>query len=580
MTNHSDHQGIAYSYIRFSTPEQMKGDSLRRQTEAAADWCRRNHVTLDASTTLKDLGKSAFLGEHRKNADRYALAGFLKMVENGRIPRGSFLVVENLDRITREHVRAAVTLFLSILEQGISIVTTSPERVFHHDSSDMTDVIVAVIELARGHGESKVKSERVGQAWRQKKERARKGNVMTRMLPAWVEERSGRLVAIPERAAIIRRIFELCAGGHGHQAIIKKLDAEKVPAFGGSSHWTSSYVHVILHDRRVLGEYQPCNKRNGRKIPDGDVILNYYPVVVTPAQWEAARRSIANRSERVAEARRVRVRPKGGRIGECVNVFAGLITDARDGGSYFATVRNDEGGRRHVLINFASTEGRAKCHAFPLPIFETAILACLNRIDPREILGGSSGPDEAEVLAGELARVEEELASAAAFMTANGFSPTIGRRVAELENRQRELLEKQKAAGQRARQPVAEAWAEAKGILEALQEAADPREIRLRLRSALRRVVEDILILVVRRARVALCACQVYFRNDKSNAKRDYLIFHRQASGNAQGRTPEQWWCRSLETAIRHGDLELRKRADARGLERALLAVDLTDLKE
>src|SRR5262249_7023038 len=131
----------AYSYIRFSTPEQMKGDSLRRQTQAAADWCRRHNVILDKSTTLHDLGKSAFSGEHRKNPDRYALAAFLQLAEDGRVPRGSYLIIENLDRLTREHVRAAVTLFLSLQEHGINIVTTDPERVFRHDSKDMTDVI-------------------------------------------------------------------------------------------------------------------------------------------------------------------------------------------------------------------------------------------------------------------------------------------------------------------------------------------------------------------------------------------------------------------------------------------------------
>src|SRR5262249_6868156 len=114
---------IGYSYIRFSSPEQAKGDSLRRQTEAADAWCHKNGVALATATTLHDLGKSAFLGKHRENPDRYALAAFLKMVERGRVPRGSFLIVENLDRLTREHTRAAVTLFLSILEQSVSVVT-------------------------------------------------------------------------------------------------------------------------------------------------------------------------------------------------------------------------------------------------------------------------------------------------------------------------------------------------------------------------------------------------------------------------------------------------------------------------
>ena len=76
---------VAYSYVRFSSAEQRKGDSLRRQTEAAADWCVRNNARLDASTTLHDLGKSAFRGGHRKNPDRNVAGGLL---ETGRGRQG------------------------------------------------------------------------------------------------------------------------------------------------------------------------------------------------------------------------------------------------------------------------------------------------------------------------------------------------------------------------------------------------------------------------------------------------------------------------------------------------------------
>ena len=91
---------IAYSYVRFSHPDQAKGDSLRRQTDAAAAWCERNGVRLDTSTTFRDLGRSAYTGAHRSNPDRHALAAFLKLVEAGKVPRGSFLIIENLDRLS------------------------------------------------------------------------------------------------------------------------------------------------------------------------------------------------------------------------------------------------------------------------------------------------------------------------------------------------------------------------------------------------------------------------------------------------------------------------------------------------
>src|SRR5262245_51791904 len=86
----------AYSYIRFSSSQQSHGDSVRRQTLAAQAWCERNGVRLDEALTFRDLGKSAYLGEHRKNADRHALAAFLKLVQDDRVPRGSYLIIESL----------------------------------------------------------------------------------------------------------------------------------------------------------------------------------------------------------------------------------------------------------------------------------------------------------------------------------------------------------------------------------------------------------------------------------------------------------------------------------------------------
>ena len=50
----------AYSYIRFSTPEQMKGDSLRRQLESSRSIAKAKGWHLDES--LRDLGISAFKG--------------------------------------------------------------------------------------------------------------------------------------------------------------------------------------------------------------------------------------------------------------------------------------------------------------------------------------------------------------------------------------------------------------------------------------------------------------------------------------------------------------------------------------
>ena len=125
MTRHPRSAGplpTAYSYVRFSSPKQAEGDSLRRQTEAAAKWCKDHKARLDTTLTLHDLGTSAYTGKHRLNPDRNALAAFLKLVERDRVPRGSYLLVESLDRLTREHIRPALSLLLNLIEAGVRVV--------------------------------------------------------------------------------------------------------------------------------------------------------------------------------------------------------------------------------------------------------------------------------------------------------------------------------------------------------------------------------------------------------------------------------------------------------------------------
>src|SRR5215813_6027456 len=132
----------AYSYLRFSTPEQLKGDSYRRQTQMAADYARKHSLQLDQSLTFEDLGVSAF---RSKNAKTGALRAFLDAVEAGVIPKGSHLLVESMDRISRDEIVAAQGLFLSIIGAGITLVTLIDNRQFSRESvnANPVDLIVS-----------------------------------------------------------------------------------------------------------------------------------------------------------------------------------------------------------------------------------------------------------------------------------------------------------------------------------------------------------------------------------------------------------------------------------------------------
>jgi DNA invertase Pin-like site-specific DNA recombinase len=558
MPRHST-SPTAYSYVRFSTPEQAKGDSLRRQTEKAEDYCRRKGLTLDASLTLHDLGVSAFRGD---NAVFGNLRTFLDAVGRRRVAPGSVLIVESFDRITRQGIDDGYDLIKRILKADVRIVTLSPEREFDRDATRSLSKGALEIQLIleRAAEESERKSERVGGAWAEKRKRLRDGEfqtatrrmgegsrVLTHRLPAWVEERNGKATLVPAAAKAVRRVFQLAAAGYGVPSIIRTLTREGVPAIGRSGSWTRSYLALLLRDRRAMGEYQP--RTGGKK--DGGAIPDYYPAVVSEDEWHAARAGVRERS---------RYRGRSG--ASQVNVFSGLLKNARDGDSYMMTGRLSRSPTKEttyyrVLVNSDGDQGKARAYSVPYLPFEKAVLSCLREIDPHDILNGDTeGPDETQALSGELTEVETELAEAKAFMNARGFSAAIGERITLLEARQRDLAARLAEARHKAAHPLSETWGEFQSLAAALEAAPDPEDFRLRLRSSLRRIAEGMSLLVVPRGKVRLAAVQIDFTGGR---RRSYLIYYRPAQRPGGRPIPPALWWRSLVEVAKSGDLDLRQ---------------------
>src|SRR5262245_24648810 len=116
---------IAYSYVRFSHPDQAQGDSLRRQQEGAVAYCQRKGWTLDESLSLRDLKLSAFRGA---NALIGNLGVFLDLIKRGTVKPGSALICESIDRISRQGIDEGCEIIKKILKAGVLLVTLSPER--------------------------------------------------------------------------------------------------------------------------------------------------------------------------------------------------------------------------------------------------------------------------------------------------------------------------------------------------------------------------------------------------------------------------------------------------------------------
>ena len=214
----------AFSYVRFSSSEQSKGDSLRRQTALAEEYAQRHGLQLDRELTFRDLGISAFNG---KNKTEGALAAFIKACKSGRVKPGSALLVESLDRLSREQVRKALRQLLELIDDhGIEVHTLADNRVYG-PGTQTEELIISVIVMSRAHEESERKSQRVVSAWRNKKASAANnpGIAITAKAPAWIHAEKGkRFQLIEKRVKAIRQIFSSSLNGLGAQLITQYLN--------------------------------------------------------------------------------------------------------------------------------------------------------------------------------------------------------------------------------------------------------------------------------------------------------------------------------------------------------------------
>ncbi len=549
---------IGYSYLRYSSAQQGDGDSVRRQTAATVAWCKRHEVELDTTRAYLDRGRSAYHGRHRQRGG--ALAAFLSEVERGEIPRGSVLIIENLDRLSRENPWDSVPLLCSLVNAGIAVASLSPSEMLFERGCDLTALILAVVEFGRSHSESASKANRMGEVWGAKRQAMREtGALMTRKLPAWIEERGGKLVLTPDRAKIVRRMFDLTLKGYGLGLIVRELTRDNVPVWGNSkTGWSKAYCHKIITGRAVLGEYQPIAKGK----PDGEPLPDYYPAVVDEATWLQAQAALARRKD------------KPGPVGEkLATLFGGLLRDAitRDHLRIAWQTQGPKGRRRkrRLLVTARSMEGAIPSLSFPADIFEEAVLSLLKEVNPADVLG-KEPESEGAAVAAELAVKEQRARQIEAELTGDdGDVPVLARAARKLNDECSALRKRLASIRQKESNPRSVAWAEALTLVDVAKDEAN----RLRLRDLLRTIIDEIWILIIPRKSHRFAYVQVFFTGD---GRRDYLI-HYAAAGHCR---PGDSSAGSLPDDIAPGDLDLRREADTNKLMKTLKAIDVGLLTE
>jgi DNA invertase Pin-like site-specific DNA recombinase len=406
--NTNSAQPVVISYLRFSRPEQLKGDSIRRQLALGEEWAGRHKMKI--ADTFRDQGVSAFRG---KNAEEGSLARLLGLIDSGSIPRGSVLLVEQLDRLSRNAVLEALELFLSIIRRGIKVVTLMDGQEYDKDSlsRNMMQLQYSIMMMSLAHEESAKKSERLSHAWNAK--RSRIGDrILTRQMPAWLKEEGGKIIIDKEKATVIRQMVKLVMDGYGMTAITKKLN-EEFDGLARVNYFQRSYVTKIAHNRALLGEFQPhkVTYEGGKRVrrPIGEPVIGYFPALIDEQTFYAMQQRLASR------------RRTGGRTGKFVNLFVGLIFDAKDRSPMQIT---DKGGGRRYVSSAAmlGRKGASPYVGVPVSVVERGILLQLHdMVLPK--LGGDAGRDDLQVQVeafdGRIAEVDKKIAATQEMMMAD-----------------------------------------------------------------------------------------------------------------------------------------------------------------
>ena len=279
----------AYCFHRYSTPAQDKGTSFERQALATSARCNREGWTM--MSPIEDRGRSAWKGDHLKSGN---LGKWRKLVDLGEIEPGSVLVVENLDRLSRQNARIARRWIEDLTDCGISIAVCTPELYLDSEAMNGDNIgamVLHLLESIRANKESSRRSEHRPAVIAKQLEKARKGLAFTKRLPAYLHVVDGRVQAVEDRAAVIVKLYEW-AVTMGYQGIATRLNATIKPWNG--KKWNEGYVRDLLHSPIVEGEYRPTT---GDRKPTGEVIMGYYPVIVEPELVQQARAAIIKRND-------------------------------------------------------------------------------------------------------------------------------------------------------------------------------------------------------------------------------------------------------------------------------------------
>lgn len=230
----------AILYSRYSSAQQSRGDTMRRQTAKGKAYAEKLGLEL---VEVTDKGVSAF--KQKNNANSGNLSTLLQYAEAGEIPPRTVLIVESLDRVSRQTPLDALEIFKRLLYAGLEVHTLIDNQIYTRESvdRDFFQLLGSLFVMQRAHEESRTKSERIkSSVMARKKSVIEDGGVWRGSTPHWIKvTEESEIQVIEKYAEVVRRIYRLYLEGNGVGKVCKILNAEGIKSARGRN-WEVSVI--------------------------------------------------------------------------------------------------------------------------------------------------------------------------------------------------------------------------------------------------------------------------------------------------------------------------------------------------
>lgn len=399
---------IVFSYLRWSSPEQRKNTSRKRQEQFAVRYADKHGLEL--SEAIVDDGVSGYSGKNTE--DTSELGKFLLSIQENQPPEGSVLIVESLDRISRQHFETAYETIRKIVKSGVKVVTYSgtDEEIVITEANDFGTMIRMLVELERAHSESSFKSMRVSEAFKKNLEEYKSGIVRTGQEPAWVTRKvdsAGNITGYDVKDGydeVICKIFHKYVNeGMGTVAVCNWLNKNEVPPFTAKARaWHASYIERLLRSRSLIGEVT----FKSMLVDEPFVFQDYYPEIIDKELFEKAQDVRKSRTHSKATSKSIPSFITG--IGITYCGYCGFSVATHQAGSA-AECKDEEGNlkdwARRLRCRGHASKAAPEClgGSSKVSLLEDAILDfCSDKIHFSKVLNN-------KLLQTKLVKIEEEI---------------------------------------------------------------------------------------------------------------------------------------------------------------------------